>query len=56
MEYWLWSLLLRPLAAFLLLACVALPIRMLISKKMPEGKMKRILLRRIAGKADAFTR
>ncbi len=56
MDYWLWSLLLRPLAAFFLLACIALPIRMLVFKKMREGRLKRLLLRRIAGKADAFTR
>lgn len=56
MDYWLWSLFLRPLAAFFLLACVALPIRMLIARKMRPGWLKHILLRRIAGKSDAFTR
>ncbi len=56
MDYWLWSLLLRPVAALILLGCVALPIRMLVFRRMREGPLKRRLLRRIAGKADGFTR
>ena len=41
------AMLLRPLALFLLLACVLLPIRMALARFMPDSKLKRLLLLRI---------
>ena len=38
------ALLLRPLALFILLACILLPIRFAIIKWLPEGKIKHLLL------------
>lgn len=38
------AMLLRPIALFILLACILLPIRFAVIKWMPEGKLKRILL------------
>lgn len=56
MDYWMIGLLLKPLIAFFLLACVALPIRYLIDKKMPEGKLKTALLKHRGGNKDSFCR
>ncbi len=39
------AMLLRPFALFILLACVLLPIRFALMRFMPEGRLKRILLR-----------
>lgn len=56
MDYWLWGLLLKPFIAFFILAGVALPIRWLIHKKMPEGKFKTMLLKHRGGPKDSFCR
>jgi len=39
------AMLLRPFALFILLACVLLPIRFALMRFMPEGRLKRVLLR-----------
>lgn len=54
--YWLVGLALKPLIAFFLLACVALPIRWLVWHKMPECKLKDVLLKNRAGPPDSLTR
>jgi len=38
---------LRPVALFVLLACVLLPIRYAVIKWMPDSKLKRLLLLRV---------
>lgn len=38
------AMVLRPVALFVLLACVLLPIRYAIIKWMPEGRLKKLLL------------
>jgi len=38
------ALLLRPVALFLLLACILLPIRFAVMKWVPESSLKRALL------------
>jgi hypothetical protein len=38
------AMLLRPLALFVLLACVLLPIRFAVMRFAPDGKLKRWLL------------
>lgn len=56
MDYWLWALLLKPFAAFVLLAGICLPVRYLVHKKMPEGKWKTILLKHRWGRKDSLCR
>jgi hypothetical protein len=41
------ALLLRPLALFILLACILLPIRHAVIKWCPDGKIKHLLLLRV---------
>jgi hypothetical protein len=41
------AMLLRPLALFILLACILLPIRFGVIKWMSDGKLKRLLLLRV---------
>ena len=43
------ALLLKPLAALVLFGLIALPISLLIKRFLPDGKVKRILFRRIGG-------
>lgn len=38
------AMVLRPIALFILLACILLPIRYAVIKWMPEGRMKRLFL------------
>ncbi len=46
---WFLSILLRPFGALILFGCIALPGRLLVQKFMKDGKLKRLLLRRIGG-------
>lgn len=41
------ALLLRPLALFVILACVLLPIRFAVMRWVPESKFKRLLMLRV---------
>ena len=43
-----WAILLKPLAFFLLVALVLYPIRRAAMRWLPEGRVKRLLLRRIS--------
>lgn len=43
---WLWSVALRPIGLIVLLSMVY-PFRILVQRKMKEGKWKRLLLRRV---------
>jgi hypothetical protein len=43
----MWAVLLKPLAALLILGAICLPVRYLM-RYFPEGKLKRLLLRRIS--------
>jgi len=44
---WVLAILIRPFAAFFLLACVLLPIRFAVKAWFPEGMIKRLLLLRV---------
>ena len=54
MQSWTFALalLLRPLALFLILGCVLLPIRYAVIWWFPEGRIKRFLLLRVDAGAD----
>lgn len=56
MNYWLIGILIKPFVGLLLLGGVALPIRWLIHHKMPECKLKTMLLKHRSGKKDSFCR
>lgn len=43
-----WALVLKPLAFFLLAACILYPARRAVMKWWPDGKLKRLLLKRIS--------
>ena len=47
MEGYQWALVLKPLAALVFFGLVLLPIRLAVMRWMPEGKLKRLLLRRV---------
>jgi hypothetical protein len=47
MQSWQWALLLRPLILLILLGGVVAPIRWAIMRKIPEGKIRRLLLTRL---------
>lgn len=47
MKTWQWAILLRPLFLFLLTALILYPARLAVMKWWPEGKLKRLLLRRV---------
>lgn len=49
MEYWAWSLLLRPFVVFFLVLLVLAPAVWLVKRYVPEGKLKRFLLYRWDG-------
>jgi hypothetical protein len=48
MEPWLWALLIKPFALLLLFGFVCLPIKILVQSRMKDGKLKRLLLKRIS--------
>lgn len=47
MPLFVWGLLLKPLVAIVILGGIALPIRLAVQRRMKDGKLKRLLLRRI---------
>ena len=47
MEPWLLAVIFKPLALFLLCYLVLSPARRFAERKMPDSKLKRLLLRRI---------
>lgn len=47
MEPWEWATLLKPLLALVFLALVCIPVRLAAQRWLPEGRMKRLLLRRL---------
>ena len=54
MDPWLIAILLKPFAALLLLGGIALPIRYWLHRKMPEGRLKTLLLKHRWGHKDKF--
>jgi hypothetical protein len=48
MEPWLIALILKPFAALVLFGLICLPIRIAVRRWLPEGRLKRILLRPIS--------
>ena len=46
---WIFAVILKPLAALILLGAICAPIRWLIYKRFPEGRIKRFLLFPIKG-------
>lgn len=55
MEPWLIGVILRPFGALFIFGCIALPIRMALHRFMPDGWLKRLVLRPIGEKAGAYT-
>lgn len=47
MEPWQIAVFLKPFVLLILTVCILYPIRVLVQKRMPEGKLKRFLLTRI---------
>lgn len=47
MQTWVVGLLVRPFVAFIVLACVTKPIARLIHRRMPDNRLKRLLLTRL---------
>lgn len=57
MEPWLLGVILKPFGALLIFGGIALPIRRLIDKNMPEGKWKTVILKhRFGDHRDSFMR
>lgn len=42
------SIFLRPFVLIVLFLCVLYPARLLVQRRMPDGRLKRLLLRRVA--------
>jgi hypothetical protein len=55
METWL-AIVLRPFVALLVVGLVLLPARLVLQKKLPEGRLKRLLLFRISSAYDTRDR
>ena len=56
MEPWLIGVVLRPFGALIVFGLIALPIRMLLYKFLPDGWLKRLILRPIGKRAGgAYT-
>jgi hypothetical protein len=47
MSGWQWALVLRPLVLLIFLGGIVAPIRWAIMKRIPEGKLRRLLLTRL---------
>lgn len=56
MEPWIWGVILKPFGALLIFGGIALSIRWVIHKYMPEGKIKHALLKHRGGTKDALSR
>lgn len=48
LENWQWAILIKPFVAFVFIGLIAYPIRVLVQRKMPEGRLKRLLLLRLS--------
>lgn len=44
MEPWHWALILKPLALLFLFVCIVYPIKWLLLRWLPDGKLRRLLL------------
>jgi hypothetical protein len=55
METWL-AIVLRPFVALLVVGLALLPARLVLQKKLPEGRLKRLLLFRISSAYDTRDR
>ncbi len=55
MEPWLIGVILRPFGALFIFGCIALPIRIALHRFLPDGWVKRLVLRPIGQKAGAYT-
>jgi hypothetical protein len=49
MDPWIWAVLLKPFAALLFFGVFVLPGRLLVERCMKDGKLKRLLLKRVGG-------
>lgn len=47
MDAWAWALLIKPFVLLLVAGCVLIPVRLLIDRKLKDGKLKRFLLWRL---------
>jgi hypothetical protein len=45
---WLYALILKPFIALVVFGLICLPCRLLVQRKLPDGKLKRFLLRPIS--------
>ena len=45
---WLLAVVLKPVAALILFGLICLPIKMAVHKILPDGKVKRLLFRKIS--------
>lgn len=48
MPLFVWGIILKPFIALFILVGICLPGRLLVERKMKDGKLKRLLLRRIS--------
>lgn len=56
MDYWLIAVILKPLGVLVVFGLICLPIRYLVHKRMPEGRVKNELLKHRWGHPDSLTR
>jgi hypothetical protein len=47
MPTFVWAIVLKPFALLVLSVCVLIPARLAVQRRMKDGKLKRLLLRRI---------
>lgn len=52
MESWQLAILLKPFVVLVFFGCIVIPIEMLLSRHMKDGKLKRILFTRINGRRN----
>ena len=52
MEGYQWAIVLKPLGALVFFGLVLLPVRLAVQKWMPEGKLKKLLLRRVDRRSE----
>lgn len=50
MDTWVLAVLLKPFAALFLFGVICLPFRLLVQRRMKDGRLKRLLLLRISGR------
>lgn len=47
MESWKWALALRPVGTLVVMALIVYPIKVMLLKCIPEGRLRRVLLTRL---------